>query len=144
YHAPPAGSEPVVIPLDLEDAPTTPPPSTAQAKAQVSQDAPARAAAAERPARRPSRSVRPIREEGCDASYREAVDALSRASRHEAEREALAAADAGPIEAAPAQRPARRRPSARRPARDPIGNSFVPTTSRSTLPSTYTGGRSYY
>ena len=137
YHAPPVGSDPVVIPLDLEDAPVTPPP--------VRHAAAPGARRAEAPrAARTGRAAQADAED-CDESLRDAVDAVSRATRRDA-----ALAEVSPAEAREgaaereAQRPAparRARPVRRQ--RDPIADSFVPTTGRSMLPGTYSGGRSY-
>ena len=128
YHAPPVGSDPVVIPLDLEDAPVTPPP--------VRSAAAASAPRAEAPRAARARRAQHADDEGCDESLRNAVDAVSRATRRDA---AVAELEPAGSSARETRRPARARPAPRK--RDPIADSFVPTTGRSMLPGTYSGGR---
>ena len=62
YHQAPVGDAPVVMPLELEDAPTTPPPATALA--------------------RPKNTNRKAaRNDDGEAAHKNAVDAVSRASK---------------------------------------------------------------
>lgn len=115
YHAPPVADAPVVMPLALEDAPTTPPPSTALV--------PHAAAKKQRASKR--RVAAP--------EYQETIDVVSRASR----REAPVADDV-----VRADRGERRSPAASRKAKkDPTDQSFVPSYGRSVI--TPMGGRTY-
>jgi hypothetical protein len=122
YHAAPKGFEPVIMPLDLEDAPTIPP-----------------------PAARPSAPTKPHKVR--------AADAISRARTaprkdHAASATPAASADAGPAKAAPEEQPAAATPARpkrpKRPARDPIGESFMPSGGAGSYgPSHMPGGRTY-
>jgi hypothetical protein len=123
YHAAPKGFEPVIMPLDLEDAPITPP-----------------------PAARPSAPTEP-------RTIRAAADAVSRAARRKVsatDAAPPASADAELDKSASEERkqpavasPARpKRP--RRPAKDPIGESFMQSGGAGSYgPSHMPGGRIY-
>jgi hypothetical protein len=121
YHAAPKGFEPVIMPLDLEDAPTTPP-----------------------PAARPSAPTKP-------RTIRAAADAVSRAARRKVRATNAAqpaSADAEPDKSASEEKPAKASPAQpkrpKRQAKDPIGESFMHSGGAGSYgPSHMPGGRTY-
>jgi hypothetical protein len=120
YHEPPTDGGPVVMPLALEDAPTTPPPATALAPAR-------KPAAKRRMVTVPRVTVTAPTTDDEVAPAPESVDVVSRASK-----KVSATDDRG-----------ERRDRAGRKAKkhDPIDASFVPTYGSSAI--TPMGGRLY-
>lgn len=119
YHRPPTGRDPIVMPLELEDAPSTPPPLRA--------DSP-------RPNRRPSANRRrtPTPPLGAETVQADPVIAARPAEGIAAIAEPIEAHAEAAAEPKKASAPKRRRSS------DPVGKSFVPI-GRSTLHSNYGG-----
>jgi hypothetical protein len=118
YHAPPTADAPMVMPLALEDAPTTPPPATAMAPARTP---------AKKPAAGKRRAIAVIElETPANDQTEQTADVVSRASKR------AEADDRG-----------ERRVRAERKAKkhDPIDQSFVPTYGQSVI--TPMGGRPY-
>jgi hypothetical protein len=123
YHAPPVADAPVVMPLALEDAPTTPPPATAMA--------PARAAAKKQAAGKGRIVVPGTTAAQADDVYQEpTTDVVSRASKRTT---VEADDDRG-------ERRVSRKAKAKKKS-DPIDQSFVPSYGRSMIGPM--GGRPY-
>ena len=118
YHAPPVADAPMVMPLALEDAPTTPPPATAMAPAAKKQPTGKR------------RIVVPKAPTATEDVHQEpTTDVVSRASKRpviELELQAEDEDDRG-------ERRVSRKPAAKKKKSDPIDQSFVPSYGRSVI-----------
>jgi hypothetical protein len=113
YHQAPIGDAPVVMPLELEDAPTTPPPASALAKPKNS-------------------NRKPAKDDDCEVAHRDAADAVSRATRR------VVVKDRDVVE--DAERPVR---AEKKPERDPIAESFLRTGGGGSLSAPRTTGTRY-